>query len=168
MDSGPCEGGLGEIPTEGTVEDLAQAAIALDDEINGTRKKKEKKGRRGVVLLPALIRKVMGRIGNVRRLEIVLKTGEMNAVIVGAGTQTTTGKWSSRQWKKDDPSSFNPRNVRSESRAFDDMDKPMQVKVKDNMRMVRLGGKWYNWRGFRVLCVTGNRCFHVWSKTPSR
>ena len=86
--------------TEGTVEELAQAAIALDDEINGTRKKKEKKGRKGSSSSSSSDSEGDGRIGNVRRLEIVLETGEMNAVIVGAGTQTTTGKWSSRQWKR--------------------------------------------------------------------
>ena len=150
--------------TEGTVEELAQAAIALDDEINGTRKKKEKKGRKGSSSSSSSDSEGDGR--NRKRTEARnrSKNGRNERRNSWRRNSNNNRKVEFAAVEKDDQNSFNSRNVRSESRAFDDMDKPIQVEVKDNVRRVRLGGKWYTQTGFRVLCVTGNRCFTCGAK----
>ena len=150
--------------TEGTVEELAQAAIALDDEINGTRKKKEKKGRKGSSSSSSSDSEGDGR--NRKRTEARNRSrnGRNERRNSWRRNSNNNRKVEFAAVEKDDKSGFNSRNVRSESRAFDDMDKPLQVEVKDNMRMVRLGGKWYNKNGFRILCITGNRCFTCGAK----
>ena len=49
-----------------------------------------------------------------------------------------------------------PRAVRE---TYKDMDGPLRVEIKNQIRHVRLGGRYYTANQFRTLCYAGGRCF---------
>ena len=51
-----------------------------------------------------------------------------------------------------------------ERETYDTMDGPLRVKIKDQIRHVRLGGRLYTTYQFRTLCYAGRRCFSCGGK----
>ena len=151
--------------SEGTVEELAQAAIAMDDEIQGVRKRKDKKGQKSGSSSSS---------GTESEEEGKRNSPNRNGNSVCAAQASKKGaKRSNRRGRRPSVRAVGIATVgkaveskasHPERETYDAMDGPLRVEIKDQIRHVRLGGRLYTANQFRTLCYAGRRCFSCGGK----